>query len=121
MNVSFGYENGKLLYEDLNFGIDCDSRVAIVGPNGAGKSTMLKLLEAEVIPVTGGISRHPKLRIAKFTQHHLEMFDMEEDAVTHMRKLQAQVPAHRSMQKYMHLLLVMNVSELNARSQYAGR
>ncbi len=57
-------------------GIDCDSRVAIVGPNGAGKSTMLKLLEAEVIPQTGGISRHPKLRIAKFTQHHLEMFDM---------------------------------------------
>jgi len=57
-------------------GIDCDSRVAIVGPNGAGKSTMLKLLEAEVIPQTGGISRHPKLRIAKFTQHHLEMFNM---------------------------------------------
>ena len=25
--------------------------------------------------------RHPKLRIAKFTQHHLEMFDMELDAV----------------------------------------
>jgi hypothetical protein len=55
---------------------------------------MLKLLEAEVIPVTGGISRHPKLRIAKFTQHHLEMFDMENDAVTHMRNLQAQV-CHR--------------------------
>ena len=34
--------------QNLNFGIDCDSRVAIVGPNGAGKSTMLKLLEAEV-------------------------------------------------------------------------
>jgi hypothetical protein len=52
---------------------------------------MLKLLEAEVIPVTGGISRHPKLRIAKFTQHHLEMFDMENDAVLHMRNLQSQV------------------------------
>ncbi len=23
--------------QKLNFGIDCDSRVAIVGPNGAGK------------------------------------------------------------------------------------
>jgi ATPase subunit of ABC transporter with duplicated ATPase domains len=34
MNVSFGYEEGRLLYENLNFGIDCDSRVAIVGPNG---------------------------------------------------------------------------------------
>ena len=28
------YQDGKLLYQDLNFGIDCDSRVAIVGPNG---------------------------------------------------------------------------------------
>jgi len=91
MNVTFGYEDGKWLYQDLNFGIDCDSRVAIVGPNGAGKSTMLKLLEAEVIPQTGGISRHPKLRIAKFTQHHLEMFDMELDAVQHMRNLQSSV------------------------------
>lgn len=43
MNVSFGYDEGRLLYENLNFGIDCDSRVAIVGPNGAGKSTMLKV------------------------------------------------------------------------------
>lgn len=103
MNVSFGYENGKLLYEDLNFGIDCDSRVAIVGPNGAGKSTMLKLLEAEVIPVTGGISRHPKLRIAKFTQHHLEMFNMDDDAVTHMRALQAQVVCPHAAQQKPHL------------------
>ena len=56
------YEDGKLLYEKLNFGIDCDSRVAIVGPNGAGKSTMLKLFENEVLPVEGAISRNPKLR-----------------------------------------------------------
>ena len=45
-------------------------------------------MTVQVIPVTGGISRHPKLRIAKFTQHHLEMFDMENDAVAHMRNLQ---------------------------------
>jgi ATPase subunit of ABC transporter with duplicated ATPase domains len=99
MNVSFGYEDNRLLYEDLNFGIDCDSRVAIVGPNGAGKSTMLKLLEADVIPVTGGISRHPKLRIAKFTQHHLEMFDLELDSVTHMRNLQSAVGEPDSMEE----------------------
>lgn len=38
-------------YENLNFGVDCDSRIAIVGPNGAGKSTMLSLLETEILPV----------------------------------------------------------------------
>ena len=37
MNVSFGYEGYETLYENLDFGLDMDSRVAIVGPNGAGK------------------------------------------------------------------------------------
>eukprot|EP00041_Stephanoeca_diplocostata_P034230 m.1152659 g.1152659 ORF g.1152659 m.1152659 type:complete len:388 (-) comp24484_c1_seq16:168-1331(-) len=87
MNVSFGYEEGKLLYENLNFGVDCESRIAIVGPNGAGKSTMLSLLETDILPVEGAISRHTKLRTAKFTQHHLEMFNMELNSVEHMRAL----------------------------------
>ena len=36
------------IYKNLEFGIDLDSRVALVGPNGAGKSTLLKLLYGEV-------------------------------------------------------------------------
>ena len=32
------------LYEDLDIGVDCDSRIALVGPNGCGKSTLLKLM-----------------------------------------------------------------------------
>ena len=42
-DVSFSY-SGKpeeFLYEKLNLGVDCDSRVALVGPNGCGKSTLL--------------------------------------------------------------------------------
>ena len=37
-NVSFGYPGGPVLYRDLNFGIDMDSRLAIVGPNGVPQS-----------------------------------------------------------------------------------
>lgn len=33
--------------QNLNIGIDCDSRVALVGPNGCGKSTLLKLMSGE--------------------------------------------------------------------------
>lgn len=36
------------IYKNLEFGIDLDTRVALVGPNGAGKSTLLKLLMGEV-------------------------------------------------------------------------
>eukprot|EP00197_Chlamydomonas_leiostraca_P012156 CAMPEP_0202866876 /NCGR_PEP_ID=MMETSP1391-20130828/8410_1 /ASSEMBLY_ACC=CAM_ASM_000867 /TAXON_ID=1034604 /ORGANISM="Chlamydomonas leiostraca, Strain SAG 11-49" /LENGTH=447 /DNA_ID=CAMNT_0049546863 /DNA_START=81 /DNA_END=1420 /DNA_ORIENTATION=- len=41
--VAFGYSPDKILYRDVDLGVDLDSRVAIVGPNGAGKSTLLKL------------------------------------------------------------------------------
>ena len=38
------------IYKNLDFGIDLDTRVALVGPNGAGKSTLLKLISGEVRP-----------------------------------------------------------------------
>jgi ATP-binding cassette subfamily F protein 2 len=98
------YEDGKLLYEGLNFGIDCESRVAIVGPNGAGKSTMLSLLETDIIPVEGAISRHSKLRTAKFTQHHIEMFDMEGTSVDHMRRLDEDGPIEEARKCVLSLL-----------------
>ncbi len=48
-NVSFRYkDDGPLIYRDLEFGVDLDSRVALVGPNGAGKSTLIKLIAGEV-------------------------------------------------------------------------
>ena len=33
----------------MEFGLDLDTRLALVGPNGAGKSTLLKLIFGEVI------------------------------------------------------------------------
>lgn len=36
-NVSFGYPKSSALYDDVDFGIDLQTRVALVGPNGAGK------------------------------------------------------------------------------------
>lgn len=48
-NVSFRYnEDAPWIYKNLEFGIDLDTRLALVGPNGAGKSTLLKLLYGDV-------------------------------------------------------------------------
>jgi len=76
-NVSFSY-SGKVedyLYKNLEFGIDCDSRIALVGPNGAGKSTLLKLITGELTAVEGTVNRHPHVRIGKFHQHSIEVLD----------------------------------------------
>ncbi|MDD5864252.1 MAG: energy-coupling factor ABC transporter ATP-binding protein [Firmicutes bacterium] len=43
-NVSFSYEKGVFVVEDLNFTIQKGETVGLIGANGAGKSTIMKLL-----------------------------------------------------------------------------
>eukprot|EP00878_Enallax_costatus_P000419 GHUV01000509.1.p1 GENE.GHUV01000509.1~~GHUV01000509.1.p1 ORF type:complete len:618 (+),score=174.18 GHUV01000509.1:250-2103(+) len=76
-NVSFSYTGNAegLLYKDLEFGIDCDSRIALVGPNGAGKSTLLKLMLGELQPIKGTVTRHTHLSIGRYHQHSVEALD----------------------------------------------
>jgi energy-coupling factor transporter ATP-binding protein EcfA2 len=73
--------------QNVDLGVDLDSRVAIVGENGAGKSTFLKLLTTEITPTHGHVSRHPKLRLATFKQHHSDMLDLEMSAVDYFRSV----------------------------------
>ncbi|KAK4704850.1 ATP-binding cassette, subfamily F, member 2, partial [Phenoliferia sp. Uapishka_3] len=70
-DVAFAY-NGKMsdaLYKDLSFGIDMDSRIAIVGQNGTGKSTLLNLITGQLQPIQGSVQRHSSLKLAKYSQH----------------------------------------------------
>lgn len=76
-DVSFAY-SGKdqdCLYRGLEFGIDCDSRIALVGPNGAGKSTLLKLMTGDITPTKGTVSRHSHLSIGRYHQHSVDILD----------------------------------------------
>jgi len=75
-SVGFGYDPNKLIYRNLDFGVDLDSRVALVGPNGAGKSTLLKLMCGELGPTAGMVRAHPHLRIARYHQHLAEHLDL---------------------------------------------
>merc|ERR1711988_1126204 len=87
--VSFAYSGKKEdhLYEKLEFGIDCDSRIALVGPNGAGKSTLLKLMEQEIAPTEGDIRRNPRLRIGRYNQHSEDVLDLEKTPLEFMQGL----------------------------------
>jgi len=86
-DVTFGYKSSKPLFRQTNFGIDMDSRVAIVGPNGVGKSTFLKLLMSELTPDEGEVRRNHRLRIGRYDQHSGEHLTSEETPTEYLMRL----------------------------------
>lgn len=86
-NVSFKYsETQDFIYKNLEFGIDLDTRLALVGPNGAGKSTLLKLLYGELSPSSGMIRKNCHVRIARYHQHLHELLDLNATPLEYMLK-----------------------------------
>ncbi len=54
-HLSFAYEQGPYILQDLNFTLSDGSYVAIVGENGCGKSTLIKLILGLLSPTAGTI------------------------------------------------------------------
>ncbi|GAB9467497.1 hypothetical protein Gpo141_00004839 [Globisporangium polare] len=86
-NVAFGYPDQPLLYSDVEMGLDLDSRVALVGANGTGKTTLLKLITGDLVAVSGNVRPHSKLRIARFSQHFVDVLDLEQAPLEYFRSL----------------------------------
>lgn len=99
-NVSFGYTPDNLLFKDVDFGVDLDSRVALVGPNGAGKSTLLKLMSGELTPNKGAVRPHPHLRMSRYTQHFVDTLDLEVTPLTFFCSLRPE-ESETNMRRYL--------------------
>lgn len=54
-NVSFEYENDKLIIDNISFSVSKGQTIALVGETGAGKSTVLKLITNFYKPKSGKI------------------------------------------------------------------
>ncbi|RZB42699.1 ABC transporter F family member 3 isoform B [Glycine soja] len=94
-DASFGYPGGPILFKNLNFGIDLDSRIAMVGPNGIGKSTILKLIAGDLQPSSGTVFRSAKVRIAVFSQHHVDGLDLSSNPLLYMMRCYPGVPEQK--------------------------
>lgn len=99
-NVSFRYnEDSPWIYKNLEFGIDLDTRIALVGPNGAGKSTLLKLLYGDLVPTSGMIRKNSHLRIGRYHQHLHELLDLDMSPLDYMMKAFPDVKEREEMRK----------------------
>jgi ATPase subunit of ABC transporter with duplicated ATPase domains len=72
-NVSMRY-GARILFEDVTCSFLEGRRYAITGPNGAGKTTLMKILEGDIEPTKGSVSRPKKLGILRQDQFAFDEF-----------------------------------------------
>ncbi len=65
VDLAFG---GPMLLEGADLQIEKGERICLIGRNGAGKSTLLKLVDGELLPDRGAVSREPGLKTSMLPQ-----------------------------------------------------
>src|SRR5512140_376997 len=66
-DVSLGF-GGPLLLEQVNLQIERGEWIGLLGRNGMGKSTLLRLVNGDLSPEEGVVSRQQNLRMAYLPQ-----------------------------------------------------
>ena len=73
--VHFEYNPQKVIFDHLCFTVCKDTRAVIIGANGIGKSTFINILLQTLKPQSGFFQVVSNLRIAHFSQHHVDQLN----------------------------------------------
>jgi ATPase subunit of ABC transporter with duplicated ATPase domains len=95
--LSAGYTEEPIVV-DFSVSIPSGSITTIIGPNGAGKSTLLRLIDGDLEPFSGAITR-PGGRVAYLSQR-LDLLDLERTVAENLAAFAPGLPETRRM----HLL-----------------
>ncbi len=69
-NVSYAYEKGKAVLQNVNGLLETGKMYAILGPSGSGKTTLLSLLGGLDVPTQGGVLFDGEDITARGLEHH---------------------------------------------------
>ncbi|WP_251317699.1 ABC transporter ATP-binding protein [Flintibacter muris] len=69
-NVSYAYEKGKAVLQNVSGSLETGKMYAILGPSGSGKTTLLSLLGGLDVPTQGGVLFDGEDIVAKDLKHH---------------------------------------------------
>ena len=67
-DLSFGFKEDEPLFQDLNFDVMREDRIAIIGKNGKGKTTLLNVLAHQLEQWTGTVQEHPQIKVGYYQQ-----------------------------------------------------
>ena len=81
--VSVGYGDRTVLSK-LDLTLSNDDRIGLLGSNGNGKSTFAKLLGGRLEPMSGRMTRAPKLEVGFFAQHQVDDLDVTGTPYSHV-------------------------------------
>lgn len=70
--LSFSYEEGPRLINDVSLHIGVHDRICVIGKNGKGKTTLLKILAGELSPSHGKISLSPGVKSGFYEQTNVK-------------------------------------------------
>lgn len=105
LSKSFG---GRLLFENVSFGIEDKARVGLVGPNGAGKSTLLRILAGSIEPDDGSVAKKRGLRLG-----FLEQMPEFEDDETILSAILSRIPPtldqHEALPRALQLMAQLDL------------
>ncbi|MGH7115549.1 MAG: ABC-F family ATP-binding cassette domain-containing protein [Stellaceae bacterium] len=82
--ASVGYAPGKPVLARLDLRLDPDDRIALIGANGNGKTTFARLLAGRLQPLSGQVTRPPRLACGYFAQHQIEEMRPQQSAYDHL-------------------------------------
>ncbi len=69
-NVSYAYEKGKAVLQNISGSLETGKMYAILGPSGSGKTTLLSLLGGLDVPTQGGVLFDGEDIAAKGLEYH---------------------------------------------------
>ncbi|RUO80189.1 ABC transporter ATP-binding protein [Idiomarina tyrosinivorans] len=89
-DVKVGYGDTTILHQ-IKLNLVPGTRMGLLGKNGAGKSTLIKLLAQQLAPQAGECVPSKGLKLGYFSQHQLEILDMQASPLQHVRRLDSQL------------------------------
>ena len=82
--VNLGYDVNQVILKNVNLEIFGKQRIGILGLNGSGKSTLIKAITDQSTLLSGQLIAHPDLKVGYFSQHSVEVLDLNESAIVNM-------------------------------------